>query len=176
MFQFHSGSIQTCLSSNFGKAQFVFQFHSGSIQTRLRLAGSHFLQDGFNSTLVRFKPFCTAVVHQSAFLFQFHSGSIQTREAMALTASAVDVSIPLWFDSNRYDLPFVCCCGRCFNSTLVRFKRYAERVLSVERGRFNSTLVRFKPHSTAFVALRAACFNSTLVRFKLPLPIAETSP
>jgi len=77
VFQFHSGSIQTFVKTQFVRLQQLFQFHSGSIQTDLNLRNSHIL---------------TA--------FQFHSGSIQTKSWAIRTERRSRVSIPLWFDSN----------------------------------------------------------------------------
>jgi len=62
----------------------------------------------FNSTLVRFK-------------LEWLTLELEDRK---------QVSIPLWFDSNRLALTHRSATTRCFNSTLVRFKLrgYADAV------------------------------------------------
>jgi len=82
-FQFHSGSIQTQLVDVENRLRCLFQFHSGSIQTDVLLIDDP-LYVRFNSTLVRFKPVRDSVMGFPWEMFQFHSGSIQTCPALSV--------------------------------------------------------------------------------------------
>jgi len=98
-----------------------FQFHSGSIQTIVNFAADELTRP-----------------------FQFHSGSIQTTRESGVRAAAKVVSIPLWFDSNRW--------GSCLCAGDSAFQFHS------------GSIQTFHKHNQV---LANVCFNSTLVRFKL---------
>jgi len=165
-------------------------FNSTLVRFKLeRLAAILNQIECFNSTLVRFKRWSQDINVCRRWGFQFHSGSIQTSPVWVVQKANQDVSIPLWFDSNRVTSGNASGFRRCFNSTLVRFKLPENQIRKLvgnavsiplwfdsnlgfcnrsEDGviGFNSTLVRFKPWTVSINLRSPSCFNSTLVRFK----------
>jgi len=123
--------FKLCLAGGGVASSWTFQFHSGSIQTWKVADRKKELEKSFNSTLVRFKPAAFASPRWSATEFQFHSGSIQTSSDALLVCFPREVSIPLWFDSNRSKGKAIRVREYGFNSTLVRFKLIAPLLLLV---------------------------------------------
>jgi len=144
VFQFHSGSIQTLSLNNVATS--LLCFNSTLVRFKLAMTLMNlYHQNRFNSTLVRFKLAQRSLLAYLQVQVSIPLWFDSNFAVQSMGIGGSNVSIPLWFDSNTSAFAWSAFCFSCFNSTLVRFKHC----------------------SKVFWVSRMTCFNSTLVRFKL---------